>query len=60
MITQYQAVNLPGERDDVVTYSVSRHDLIRGWIGLGVGMGLEPNRQQIALTVLVDQIREPL
>lgn len=26
----------------VVAYSVSRHDLLRAWIGLGVGMGLDP------------------
>src|SRR6476659_5910150 len=24
-----------------VTYTVTRHDLLRSWIGLGMGMGLE-------------------
>ena len=35
-------VNLPVEENGVIAYSVSRHDLLRASIGLGVGMGLEP------------------
>ena len=35
-------LNLPVERDGRVTYSVSRHDLLRAWLGLGLGMGLAP------------------
>ena len=35
-------LNLPVERDGKVAYSVSRHDLLRAWIGLGLGMGLDP------------------
>lgn len=35
-------LNLPIEKDGRVAYSVSRHDLLRAWIGLGLGMGLDP------------------
>ena len=35
-------LNLPVEKDGKVAYSVSRHDLLRAWIGLGLGMGLDP------------------
>ena len=35
-------VNLPVEKDGRVTYSVTRHDLLRAWIGLGLGMGIDP------------------
>jgi CBS domain-containing protein len=35
-------LNLPVEKDGKVVYSVSRHDLLRAWIGLGLGMGLDP------------------
>jgi predicted transcriptional regulator len=42
MMEQHSVLNLPVEQDGVVAYSVSRHDLLRAWIGLGVGMGLEP------------------
>ena len=35
-------LNLPVEHDGRVAYSVSRHDLLRAWIGLGLGMGLDP------------------
>lgn len=38
----HSVLNLPIERDGKVAYSVSRHDLLRAWIGLGLGMGLEP------------------
>ena len=42
MMEQHRVVSLPVERDGVVTYSVSRHDLLRARIGLGVGMGIDP------------------
>jgi predicted transcriptional regulator len=35
-------LNLPVEKDGRVAYSVSRHDLLRAWIGIGLGMGLDP------------------
>jgi predicted transcriptional regulator len=35
-------LNLPVEKDGRVAYSVNRHDLLRAWIGLGLGMGLDP------------------
>ena len=35
-------LNLPVEKVGRVAYSVSRHDLLRAWIGLGLGMGLDP------------------
>ena len=35
-------LNLPVEKDGRVAYSVSRHDLLRAWVGLGLGMGLDP------------------
>ncbi len=40
---EHHVSNLPAvDRNGVVAYSVSRHDLLRAWIGLGVGMGLDP------------------
>lgn len=42
MMEQHHVVSLPVERNGVVAYSVTRHDLLRARIGLGVGMGLEP------------------
>jgi CBS domain-containing protein len=42
MMEQHRVVSLPVERDGVVAYSVSRHDLLRARIGLGVGMGIDP------------------
>lgn len=42
MMEQHGVVSLPVERDRVVRYSVSRHDLLRALIGLGVGMGIDP------------------
>ncbi len=38
---EHRVLNLPVEKDGKVAYSVSRHDLLRAWIGLGLGMGLE-------------------
>ena len=35
-------LNLPVEKDGRVACSVTRHDLLRAWIGLGLGMGLDP------------------
>lgn len=42
MMEQHGVVSLPVEVDGVVTYSVTRHDLLRARIGLGVGMGIDP------------------
>ena len=42
LMEQHHVVNLPVEKDGVVVYSVSRHDLLRARIGLGLGMGLDP------------------
>jgi predicted transcriptional regulator len=42
MMEEHRVLNLPVEKDGVVVYSVSRHDLLRAWIGLGLGMGIEP------------------
>jgi len=39
---EHSVLNLPVERDGTVAYSVSRHDLLRAWIGLGLGMGIDP------------------
>jgi predicted transcriptional regulator len=30
-------LNLPVERDGEVAYTVTRHDLLRAWVGLGLG-----------------------
>ncbi len=42
LMEEHRVVNLPVEKNGVVAYSISRHDLLRGRIGLGVGMGLDP------------------
>jgi len=42
MMEEQHVLNLPVEKDGKVTYSVSRHDLLRASIGLGLGMGLDP------------------
>lgn len=42
MMEKHRVLNLPVEKNGVVAYSVSRHDLLRAWIELGLGMGLEP------------------
>jgi CBS domain-containing protein len=42
MMEEHHVLNLPVEKDGKVAYSVSRHDLLRAWIGLGLGMGLDP------------------
>jgi predicted transcriptional regulator len=33
---------LPVERDGTIAYSVTRHDLLRAWIGLGPGVEKQP------------------
>lgn len=40
MMEEHGVVGLPVEHDGLVTYSVTRHDLLRARIGLGVGMGI--------------------
>lgn len=42
MMEAHHVLSLPVEKDGVVAYSVTRHDLLRAWIGLGLGMGMEP------------------
>ncbi|MGQ0667364.1 MAG: CBS domain-containing protein [Nitrospiraceae bacterium] len=42
MMEEQHVLNLPVENDGKVAYSVSRHDLLRASIGLGLGMGLDP------------------
>jgi CBS domain-containing protein len=42
MMEEQHVLNLPVEKDGKVMYSVSRHDLLRASIGLGLGMGLDP------------------
>ena len=41
MMEQHGVVGLPVEHDGVVTYSVTRHDLLRARLGLGVGWGID-------------------
>jgi CBS domain-containing protein len=41
IMEQHGVVGLPIEHDGRVTYSVTRHDLLRARIGLGVGMGID-------------------
>jgi len=42
MMEEHRVLYLPVEKDGKVAYSVTRHDLLRAWIGLGLGMGIEP------------------
>jgi len=42
LMEEHRVANLPIEKDGMVAYSVSRHDLLRAQIGLGLGMGIEP------------------
>lgn len=42
LMEENRLLNLPVQQNGKVTYSITRHDLLRAWIGLGVGMGLEP------------------
>jgi len=42
MMEEHHVISLPVEKNGVVAYSVSRHDLLRARVGLGLGMGVEP------------------
>ena len=42
MMEHHRVVSLPVERNGIVAYSVTRHDLLGARIGLGVGMGIDP------------------
>jgi CBS domain-containing protein len=42
IMEEHRVLSLPIEREGVVSSAVSRHDLLRAWIGLGLGMGIEP------------------
>ena len=42
MMEEKRLLNLPVEKNGVISHCVTRHDLLRAWIGLGLGMGLEP------------------
>ena len=39
---EHGVLSLPVEQDGTIVSSVSRHDLLRAWIGLGLGMGIDP------------------
>jgi predicted transcriptional regulator len=41
IMEEKRLLNLPVEKNGEVAYTVTRHDLLRAWIGLGLGMGLE-------------------
>ncbi|MER3422725.1 MAG: histidine kinase [Nitrospiraceae bacterium] len=41
LMEEKRLLNLPVTRNGKVAYSVTRHDLLRAWIGLDIGMGLE-------------------
>jgi CBS domain-containing protein len=41
LMEEKRLLNLPVKKNGKVAYSVTRHDLLRAWIGLGMGMGLE-------------------
>jgi predicted transcriptional regulator len=38
MMEEKRLLNLPVKKNGKVTYCVTRHDLLRAWIGLGVGI----------------------
>jgi predicted transcriptional regulator len=38
LMEEKRLLNLPVKRNGKVAYSVTRHDLLRAWIGLGVGI----------------------
>lgn len=42
MMEQPGLVGIPVEYDGVATYSITRHDLLRARLGLGVGWGIDP------------------
>ena len=37
IMEEKRLLNLPVERDGKVAYAVTRHDLLRAWVGLGLG-----------------------
>ena len=37
IMEENRLLNLPVERDGKVAYTVTRHDLLRAWVGLGLG-----------------------
>jgi CBS domain-containing protein len=37
VMEEYHLLVLPVEKDGVVAYSITRHDLLRAWVGLGPG-----------------------
>ncbi|RMH04871.1 MAG: CBS domain-containing protein [Nitrospirae bacterium] len=41
LMEQHRFLNLPVERDGVVIGCVTRHDLLRAWVGIGLGLELE-------------------
>jgi CBS domain-containing protein len=41
LMEEKRLLNLPVKRNGHVAYSVTRHDLLRAWIGMGIGMGME-------------------
>ncbi len=38
LMEEHRLLSLPVERNGVVLYTVTRHDLLRAWIGLGLGI----------------------
>jgi predicted transcriptional regulator len=40
IMEEKRVLNLPVERAGQVAYTVSRHDLLRAWVGLGLGAEL--------------------
>ena len=42
IMEKHHVISLPVEQNGLVAYFVSRHDLLRARIGLGLGMGVEP------------------
>jgi CBS domain-containing protein len=42
IMEEHHVISLPIEKNGIVSHSVSRHDLLRARIGLGLGMGVEP------------------
>lgn len=42
MMEEHHVVSLPVEKNGKVAYSLTRHDLLRAQVGLGVGMGIDP------------------
>ena len=49
-LTENPKGNIAGHREGEVAYSIPRHDLLRAWIGLG--MGIESNMAQSVIDIL--------